>query len=343
MGPRRWKVFINEPWDPTLESHRLLEEAGCELLLGPPNWETTLPSFTEEELIRAAREADAIMGASRERYTRRLFEETPRLRILSKYGIGVEKIDVEAATRCGVLVGYTPVEENVEAVCEFTLALLLSLVKLLKPSEAYLRAGGWRGTGLMPAALGGLTVGIVGLGRIGRAVAARICGWVGRLLAFDPYQPREVFDAARAKAVSLEELLQASDVVTLHAAATPETRHLIGERELSLMKKTAYLINTSRGDLIDEPALARALKEGSLAGAALDVFEKEPPPEDHPFRSLDNAILTPHFAWRTSASFRAIVRTATENLLSALRGEVPRYLRNPEALPAWRRRWGLSG
>ncbi len=143
--PAKWKVLINEPWDTTLETHQVLEDAGCELILGVPNWETTRPCYDEDQLAEMARDADAVMGASRERYTRKLFESCPNLRTLSKYGIGTEKIDVDAATEAGVLVGYTPVPENVESVCEYTLTLMLNLVKRLDPSRDFLRAGGWRG------------------------------------------------------------------------------------------------------------------------------------------------------------------------------------------------------
>ncbi len=341
--PAKWKVLINEPWDTTLETHQALENAGCELILGVPNWETTRPCYDEDQLAEMARDADAVMGASRERYTRKLFESCPNLRTLSKYGIGTEKIDVDAATEAGVLVGYTPVPENVESVCEYTLTLMLNLVKRLDPSRDFLRAGGWRGAGWMPAALGDLTVGIVGFGRIGQALAQRLTGWAGCLMAHDPFVPEDVFRAAGVEAAGLDALLERSDVVTLHLVVTPETRDLIGEEALRRMKPTAYLVNTSRGEVVDEDAVVRALREGWIAGAALDVFRREPPAMDHPLRSLTNAVLTPHFAWLTEGALRSMVRAAAENLLAALRGEVPRYLKNPEALPRWRERFGIPG
>ncbi|MFQ5914465.1 MAG: hydroxyacid dehydrogenase [Nitrospinota bacterium] len=341
--PAKWKVLINEPWDTTLETHKALEEAGCELTLGVPNWETTRPCYDEDQLTEMARGADAIMGASRERYTRRLFDACPSLRILSKYGIGTEKIDVEAATEAGVLVGYTPVPENVESVCEYTLCLILNLVKKLDPSRRFMQEGGWRGAEWLPANLSALTVGIVGFGRIGRAVARKLVGWAGSVLVHDPWVQDEVFRAAGVESSHLEALLQRSDVVTLHVVVTPETRGLINERALRRMKPTAYLVNTSRGEAVDEEALVRALREGWIAGAALDVFRQEPPRMDHPLRSLSNAVLTPHFAWRTESSLRSMVWAATENLLAALRGEVPLYLKNPGALPHWRERFHLPG
>ena len=338
-----WKVVINEPWDTTLETHRALEEAGCELVLGIPNWETTNPCYDEDQLLEMARDADAIMGASRERYTGKLFASCPRLRILSKYGIGTETIDVDAASRAGVLVGYTPVPENVESVCEYALTLILSLVKKLDASREFMRGGGWRETDLMPANLSALTVGILGFGRIGRAVAARLAGWARSVQAHDPYVSEAVFREAGVERVDLDALLESSDVLTLHTVVTDETRGLIGERALRRMKPTAYLINTSRGELLDEGAVVRALREGWIAGAALDVFRREPPPMDHPLRSLPAALLTPHFAWRTESALRSMVWAATENLLSALGGEVPRYLKNPDSLPRWRERFSIPG
>jgi phosphoglycerate dehydrogenase-like enzyme len=337
----KWKVLINEPWDTTLETHQALKDAGCELILGVPNWETTRPCYDEDQLAEMARDADAVMGASRERYTRKLFESCPKLRILSKYGIGTEKIDIPAATEAGVLVGYTPVPENVESVTEYTLTLILNLVKKLDASRRFMQEGGWRGADWKPSNLSALTVGIVGFGRIGQSIAQRLTGWAQQVIAHDPHVPDEVFRDTGVERASLESLLERADVVTLHLIVTDETRNLIGERALQQMKPTAYLVNTSRGEVIDEEALVRALQEGWIAGAALDVFKQEPPAMEHPLRSLPNALLTPHFAWLTESTLRSMVWAATENLLAALRGETPRYLKNPEALPRWRERFSL--
>ena len=339
----QWKVVITEPWDKTLETHRFLERAGCDLILGTSNWESADPCYDEDQLVEMAHDADAIMGASRERYTRKLIESCPRIRILSKYGIGTESIDVNAATEAGVLVSYTPVSENVESVCEYTLTLILALAKKLIPSQEFMQAGGWRGTDLMPTNLSALTVGILGFGRIGQAVAGKLVGWAGMVQAHDPYVPENIFQKIGVKRVNFNTLFESSDVLTLHAVVNNETRGLVGEQALRRMKPTAYLINTSRGALLDEEAIIRALREERITGAALDVFCHEPLPMEHPLRFLSNALLTPHFAWRTESTLRSMVWAAAENLLAALQGEIPRYLKNPESLPFWRERFSASG
>jgi D-3-phosphoglycerate dehydrogenase len=185
--------------------------------------------------------------------------------------------------------------------------------------------------------LRGKTVGLVGLGRIARGVVQRLAGWDVQVVACDPYVAQAAAPAG-VRMVALDELLRESDVVSVHTTLTPETRHLIGARELSLMKPTAFFINTARGGMVDEAALYEALAAGRLAGAALDAFELEPLPLDSPLRSLPNVILTPHMIGHTREIFDAIPPAAIENVERLMRGEPPLYWRNPEVEPRWRER-----
>jgi len=262
----------------------------------------------------------------------------PRLRVVGRPGIGVDRIDLAAATERGILVVNTP-DGPTESTAEHAIALLLSLTKRVTLGDRELRLGqGWPNYGMLPIGLEayGSTLGLVGLGRIGGRVAeiARALGM--RVLAFDPYAA-----PARAAALgvtlvgSLEELLSSVDVVSLHCPAIPATHHLINARTLALMRRGSYLINVSRGTVIDEPTLVEALRTGHLAGAGLDVFDPEPAAADNPLFSLPNTICTPHIASFTSASVLRMREMVCEQVAMALRGERPTELVNPEV---WERR-----
>lgn len=338
MSAKPFRVYINEVLDFTGESHRLLADAGVEVIYGRSMWQDPDRPMTEQELIESCREVDAVMGASRDRYTRRFMESCPRLRIISKYGIGTEKIDTEAATELGILVGHTPVPQNYESVAEHAISLMLALLRRHKQLERFLKQGGWRGPETIVEDLAGKTVGLIGLGRIGNEVARRLRNWDVRLMAYDPYCDPSVASQYEVELVRLDDLLQAADIVTVHVVVTPETRRMLNERSLGMMKRTAYLVNTSRGEVIDEAALYRALVQGRLAGAALDVFDPEPPARSSPLLELDNVVVSPHVAGFSLRSLQAISIAASENVLAALRNEVPRFIKNPEAIPRWRER-----
>lgn len=335
---RKPVVFINEPMDKNGESHRLLEAADIKVRLGRSSWEHPGWVYTDEELIELCQDVDAVLGGSRERYTARFMEACPRLRMISKVGIGTERIDVEAATRLGIAVGHTPVPENYDSVAEFTIAAMLSLVKRLDDAQEHVRRQRWRDDTILTSTLFGRTVGLIGFGRIGRSVAARLAAWQTQILVYDPYLPPNEITAAGAQPVDLLTLLESADIVSIHVVITPETRHLIGEHELQRMKPTAYLVNTARGAAIDEAALERALRQGHIAGAAIDVTEPEPPADSSGLRQLDNLLLTPHIAGWTDQGHRAVCMAAAQNCLLGLRGETPVYVKNPEVLPAWRQR-----
>ena len=338
MAKRIWRIFVNEVIDIDRTPLCLLEEAGCEVILGRPMGE--FPRYSEEEMIHWAANVDAFMGASRDPYTQRVIAASKRLQLISKFGVGIEKIDLKTASEYGVLVCNSPIEENGEAVAEHTIALMLALTKKLKNMETHLRAGEWRDISVYPEDLCGKTIGIIGLGRIGRAVAQRLQHWGVKLLFYGPSVDITSLKTMEIEKTGLDTLLRESDIVSLHLVAKPETHHFLNKEKLRLMKPTAYLINTARGEVIDESALVEALRENWIAGAGLDVFEKEPMPSNHPLLSFEQVLLTPHTAGLTPRSRRKILEKAVENCLSVFRGEIPPFLVNPEALPRWRERFG---
>ena len=265
-------------------------------------------------------------------------EAAPRLRLVIVPFIGTDKIDIEVASRLGILVANSPTPENFIAVAEATVALTLMLQKRIKHNEAKMRRGEWAQRGDRGEFLFGKTVGLVGLGRVGSHVARRLVNWDVRLLATDPYVSAERARSLGATRVDLPTLLAESDVVSLHASLTDETRTLIGEKALRAMKPTAILINTARGEIADEEAIARALTEGWIAGAALDAFTREPLPASSPLRAVDpeRLILTPHNVSHSEAGRRANLALALDQILAVGRGEPPAHCVNPETIPRWR-------
>jgi len=260
--------------------------------------------------------------ASGERYTRQLFELVPSLRVIARMGIGFDKVDVEAASDHGVAVLVTPAA-NADSVADHTLALMLSSLRQLIELDRGVRSGQWR-----PAdPVGDLfraTVGIIGLGSIGRRVAQRLVGFECRLLAHEPFPDRAFCDRLGITLTSLDDLLQRADVVTLHLPLTPETQTLIGERELSLMLPTATIVNTSRGGVIDQQALLRALRDKKIKGAGLDVFEQEPLGLDHPLAKLPNVVLSPHASAYSKAAIEQVTAAVVEGLLELEAGRWPK-------------------
>jgi len=315
-----------------------LRDAGHEVVIGRPLDQPGRIAYTEADLIAAARDADVILASHLETISRGVMEAAPLLRLIIVPFIGTDKIDIPAATRLGVLVANSPTPENFIAVAEATIGLILMLLKRVKHNEAKLRRGEWAQRQDRGEFLFGKTVGLVGLGRVGSHVARRLVNWDVRLLASDPYIPMAQAEALDVSLVDLDTVLAESDVVSLHASLTDETRGLIGEKELRRMKPTAVLVNTARGEMADEEALARAIGEGWIAGAAVDAFVKEPLPPGNPLRGVDleRLILTPHNVSHSEAGRRANLRLAFEQILAATRGEAPVHCVNPEAIPHWR-------
>ena len=300
--------------------------------------EYTAPPY--EVLLKKAKQSDALITLLTDKIDCNLLESgQPRLRIVSQYAVGYDNIDTECATRLGVYVTNTP-GVLTDATADLTWALIMAITRRIVEADKFVRSGEWyrSGTGWHPMMLLGFeitgkTLGIIGMGRIGRAVAQRAKGFRMRIIYYDKYRlPEEMEKELGAEYVDLDTLLREADVISIHTPLTPETYHMIGEEQLKKMKKTAYLVNTSRGKVIDTDALVKALREKWIAGAALDVFEEEPISPDHPLTKLDNVVLTPHIGsatWETRTRMADIV---AENLIAFAKGEVPPTLVNRDVL-----------
>ena len=339
----RPRVLIYRAVDESGQSHRLIEAAGCSVIVAPADADRT-------QLAALAVGADVLLGATfRGHIDHAFLAISPRLRLVAKYTIGVDDVDVDAASALGVLVTHCPTESNWGGVAEGTLALLLALLKRIGERDRHVKAGGWReppiyGTYVGKRADGypGITIGIVGLGRAGGRVADLLKPWGARVLAADPYVESGKFARHGVERADLDTLLRESDVVTLHCSLTAETRGLMDRRRLALLKPTAVLINTARGAVVDLDALCDALETRALAGAALDVLAEEPPARDARLLRLgDRVLLSPHMvAANQGGTLGAAIPWVAEDVLAALRGEVPQRVYNTEAVAKWQARFG---
>jgi glyoxylate reductase len=317
---------------------RVIPEAGMSLLRSAEDiemrlWERESPPDLAElaELIHGC---DGVLTLLTEAMTPEVLDSEPQLKVISNLAVGFDNVDVEAATARGVMVCNTP-GVLTETTADFSWTLLMAAARRVVEGADYVRAGKWITWGpmlLLGQDVHHATIGIVGFGRIGKEVAKRARGFDMRILAYDTYRDEDSAKELGVEFKELEELLKESDFVTLHVALTDETRNLIGARELHLMKSTAILINAARGPVVDTDALIDALKNGAIAGAALDVTEPEPLPADHPLAKLPNAIIVPHIASATVATRNEMARMAAENLLAGIRGNRPPNLVNPEVL-----------
>lgn len=286
-----------------------------------------------EELLRRAARADALLTLLTDRIDAPLLEAAPQLRIVSNMAVGYDNIDVGAATARGVLVTNTP-GVLTETTADFAFALLLATARRVVEGDHLARTGGWptwHPSFLLGQDVHGATLGIVGLGAIGTAVARRARGFAMRILYSDSRPRPELEAELGASLAPLDTLLRESDFVSLHVPLTPQTHHLIGRRELGLMKPSAFLINTSRGPVVDQQALCEALRAHAIAGAGLDVAEVEPVPDGDPLLGLDNLVLTPHVASASVATRARMAEMAADAILAVLQGELPVNLLNPQA------------
>ena len=304
------------------EAIRMLEESGLTVKVpsGP---------LDGEGLIRNLQGCAAVI-AGNEAYNDAVFDACPELKVVARWGIGYDAVDVPAATRHGVQVINTPGLVT-QAVADMTFALMLGIARRLPYCDRSVRGAEW------PMVFSGQvwekTLGLIGMGQIGQAVAHRARGFNMRILVFDPYCDEGVCAHYGGEPVSLEGLLEQSDFVSLHCTMCPETKHLINAERLRMMKPTAYLINAGRGGLVDQAALAEALRERVIAGAALDVFAQEPPDAEDPLFGLDNVLVTPHCSSFTFDTMAKVNRQACQNVIDALSGERAAALLNPEVLP----------
>jgi D-3-phosphoglycerate dehydrogenase / 2-oxoglutarate reductase len=321
-----FKVFITDFSEPgsSLEAE-VFRTSGLEIEL------VRLQAAKPEEIFPAAADADALL-VQWLKITPEVMERLPRCKVISRYGIGVDMVDLPAATRKSILVCNVP-DYCIEEVSTHTLAFILALNRRLFPYNAFVHAGGWSGVpGGPPSRLSGQSLGLIGLGNIGSEVASK-AGAIGfRLLGYDPYLSPARAQALGVELTELDDLLRRADFVSLHCPLTAETRGLIGAAQLALMKPSAYLINMARGPVVEQAALLQALASGVIRGAALDVLDPEPPAADDPLLQLDNVLITPHIASWTAEAVVQLRLDAARNVVSALRGELPRWIVNRKAL-----------
>lgn len=282
--------------------------------------------LTEDELVESAQSADGLIVGI-DPVSKKVIESARRLRVISKYGVGVDNIDLAAATERGIVVTSTP-GANTEAVADLTFGLIIAASRRIAEADLCVKAGRWER--FMGVDIWGRTLGIIGAGQIGRAVARRARGFDMKVIAFDVRTDREWAAFAGVEYTDLEELMTRSDFIAIHIALTDATRGLIGKDLLGLMKQTAVLVNTARGGIIDEKALTEALNEGKIFGAALDVFSEEPVRDERLLKAR-GLIATPHIGAYSRGALNMMGLMAVENLLAVFKGLKPEHVVNPEA------------
>lgn len=344
------KVLIYTPMGNVDAQYSKLEDAGCNLTFGDAKWRLAFGA-SEDNIFPIAYGRDAIIGAVMRgfTFTRDFMSRLPNTRIIAKLTIGYDDVDIDAAADLGILVTHSPTEANWGGVAEGTMTMMLTMLKRVREKDRHVRDGGWRDDALAGTFLGarqdgyeGITVGVIGLGRIGSRLCDLLAPWRVKLIANDPYVDEAKFAHHNANAVDLETLLRTSDVITIHSNLTEETNHLISEAQFDLMKPTAILLNAARGPIVDEDALFFALDRDKITGAALDVFENEPLDLQSPLRGLaDKVLLSPHMiSANRGASLEPAVPWAINSTLTAMRGEIPRHVVNEAAIPKFLERFG---
>lgn len=281
----------------------------------------------EGAVVAALKDSQAIIPIrERTKFPAGLIQQLPDLEFISQTGNHAYHIDMEAATRAGIVVSLAP---GGNSTTELTFGLMLDVMRRISQSDQAMRRGEW------PLVLGyvlkGKTLGILGLGKIGTEVATIARAFGMRVIAWGPTLTPERAAKSEAAYLPLDEVLKTADVISVHLKLSDQSKNLLNEAKLRLMKKTAYLVNTARGAIVDEMALVKLLRENAIAGAALDVFREEPIAKDHPLLALDNAVLTPHLGWPTDAGFEGFAENAVANILDYMQGKLTRAL-NPDAL-----------
>ena len=321
------KVVARIGLDFTL-AEKMLTEAGAQLVLAP--------LWTEEDIIKYAADADAVIVAATDPYTKRVIQTLGKCKMISRMGIGFNNIDVEEATRQGIPVSVVW-DASVHEVSDHALSFLLGFSRKIFPLAQAVRKGTWKAGSIEIVRVRGQlfrlnqqTLGLVGVGRIGSRVAPKARAFGLRVLGYDPYLSSLELQQRGAEKVEFDQLLRESDFISLHAPLTSETQGMFGLKEFRGMKPTAVIINTARGALIDEQALHQALVEGSIAGAGLDVCEPEPPGPNNPLFQLEQVLVTGHSAFFSESSMLELQQKATEAVIAALRGDWPPVLVNPQ-------------
>ena len=310
-----------------------VSKRAVEILQAQESWNVVfLPKKEGAKVTDEIRDADALVVRSATKVTAKLLEGAERLRVIGRAGVGVDNVDLDAATQKGVVVMNTP-GGNAVSVAEHTLALLLALARRIPQADASMKKGQWEKKALQGTELRGKTLGLVGLGQIGSEVARLAKALQMEVVAYDPYVTSLIAGELEVKLASLEEVLKRADFISLHASATPETRHLINARTLALAQPGVRIVNCARGELIDEAALLAALGCGQVAGAALDVFESEPP-KDSPLVAHPNVITTPHIAGSTDEAQEIVGIRIAEQVRDYLLQGVARNAVNMPAISA---------
>jgi glyoxylate reductase len=289
----------------------------------------------KKTIIEKVKDVDALATLLSDKIDAEVFDAAPKLKMIAQLAVGFDNVDVQEATKRGIYVSNTP-EVLTDTTADFAWALLMTLARRVVEADKYVRTGKWK-VGWHPAMLQGrdvygATIGIVGAGRIGYAVAKRATGFSMKILFYDVIPRPEMEKDFGAKKVDLDTLLKQSDFVSIHVPLMKETHHLINAEKLRLMKKTAYLINNSRGPVVDEKALYDALNEGRIAGAGLDVFEQEPAPLDNPLLKLDNVVVAPHISSASYETRSKMAEMVADNLVAFFEGKKPPNLVNPDVL-----------
>ena len=320
-------VAVADSVFPNLDLARaVVARAGAELRLAPQP--------TPESIVATAKDADALL-VTYAKITADMIGQMKKCRIISRFGIGVDNVDLDAATRAGIVVTKVP-DYCIDEVSDHAVALLLSLIRKIPASSARAHAGRWDMPAVVPIhRLRGTVLGLMGFGRIPQLVAPKAQAFGMKVVAYDPYVPAPVMEKVGVGRVEFPELLKVSDYVSIHSPLLPETRHLFNAEVFRQMKPGALLVNTARGPIVDEAALAAALDAKQIAGAALDVLEQEPPTSS-PLFGRDNVILTPHTSFYSVESLEELQTKAAEEVVRVLAGQAPRNPVNPEALAAAR-------
>jgi D-3-phosphoglycerate dehydrogenase len=322
--PPAFKVILIEHGYASSDCEReIISAAGGELI--------DAEKLPISEALQLCESADGILFRRLE-ITAAMIKRFRRCKVIVRYGVGTDNVDIGAATAAKMIVGHVP-SYCIDEVSVHAIALLLACIRKIVPTHAKMEQGGWDVHRDDPIfRMAGRTLGIVGFGTIGRAVAQKLTGWGLRLLAFDPYFEKSRTDALRAQFVDFDTLCRESDYISLHCPLLPETRHLFGDRALALMKRGAILINTARGPIVDSNALLKSLNDGHLAAAGLDVFEEEPLAPKSPLRHHPRLVVTDHTAWYSEESQRDLQKGAAEEVVRVCTGGLPRSLANPEVL-----------
>lgn len=306
-------LYVSEPVE-YLKSH------ACDVELSPP-----AKTWSEQELIEKAKDVDAIVVGF-EKMSEPVMMGSTRLKIITKHGAGVDNIDMKAASQKGIVVTSAP-GANSDAVADLTIGLFLSLARRIPSADRSVKQGQW--PRMVGDQINEKVLGIIGLGQVGKKVARRALGFDMKVITYDVIKDEAFARKHGIAYVALDDVLGQSDFISIHVPLIPPTRNLIGERELGLMKKGAYLVSISRGGIVNEDALYRALKEGKIKGAALDVFSQEPPKES-PLLTLENVILSPHMAGYTYEALRDTGMICVRSIIDVFEGRKPQFVVNPE-------------